>query len=44
MTFRGEAEALISDIAAALLHRNMNVNVPLHEVARGGRHKTDGIV
>jgi hypothetical protein len=40
---RGE-EALISDIAAALLHRNMNVNVLLHEVARGRRRKTDGIV
>jgi hypothetical protein len=35
MTFRGAT--LISDIGAALLHRNMNVNVRLHECARRGR-------
>jgi Fur family zinc uptake transcriptional regulator len=33
MTFREGAEALISDIAAALLHRNMDVNRRHHECA-----------
>jgi hypothetical protein len=32
---------LISDIAAALLHRNIKVNARLHECARG---RCDGIV
>jgi len=39
VTFR--VRALISDIAAALLHCNKNVNARLHECARAAR---DGIV